>query len=59
MIWAVLGILIHIVAVWIVLEFVEQRWPTLHRVIKASIIAAVVGFLIALLRGWLCGWLCR
>jgi hypothetical protein len=58
MLLALLALLIHVVAVWIMLEFIQTRWPTLHRVILAAIISALVAFLVAVFRGWICGWLC-
>ena len=58
MVFMILAILVHLAAVWIVLEVVETRWPQLHRLVRAAIVSAIVAFLVALFRSWICGWLC-
>jgi hypothetical protein len=54
-----LAFLIHVAAVWAVLQFIETQWPTLHRLLKAAIVTTLIAFLVGLFHGWLCSWLCR
>jgi hypothetical protein len=58
MLSAIFSILIVLGVIVLALYVLETYFPTIHRIVKAMIIAAVIGAVLGLLRSFICRVLC-